>query len=122
MMNMDFLRKLPIPKEVKAQYPVTEEMAAVKAKRDEEIARVFKGESDKFLLIIGPCSADDSRAVLDYIGRLRLLEDRVKDKILIIPRIYTNKPRTTGDGYKGMMKCFILRIIGIFPSCFLMLR
>lgn len=103
MMNMDFLRKLPIPKEVKAQYPVTEEMAAVKAKRDEEIAKVFKGESNKFLLIIGPCSADDSRAVLDYIGRLRLLEDRVKDKILIIPRIYTNKPRTTGDGYKGML-------------------
>ncbi len=102
-MNMNFTRKLPIPMDIKAQYPVTEEMAAVKAKRDEEIRKVFTGESDRFILVIGPCSADNKEAVLDYIGRLRKLEDRVKDKVLIIPRIYTNKPRTTGDGYKGML-------------------
>ncbi len=102
-MNMNFLRKLPIPVDIKAQYPVSEEMARVKAARDEEIAKIFKGESDKFILVIGPCSADDREAVLDYIGRLRSLEDKVRDKILIIPRIYTNKPRTTGDGYKGML-------------------
>lgn len=102
-MNMHFYRKLPIPIDIKAEFPVTDEMAAVKAARDEEIARVFRGESDKFLLIIGPCSADNREAVLDYIGRLRRVQDRVADKVLIIPRIYTNKPRTTGDGYKGML-------------------
>ncbi len=103
MMNMDFKRKLPIPKLVKEQYPVTEEMLAVKQKRDEELRRIFTGESDRFLLVVGPCSADFKESVLDYIGRLRLLEDKVKDKIMIVPRIYTNKPRTTGDGYKGML-------------------
>ena len=103
MMNMDFKRKLPIPKLVKEQYPATEEMLAVKQKRDEELRRIFTGESDRFLLVMGPCSADFKESVLDYIGRLRLLEDKVKDKIMIVPRIYTNKPRTTGDGYKGML-------------------
>ncbi len=103
MMNMDFKRKLPIPKLVKEQYPATEEMLAVKQKRDEELRRIFTGESDRFLLVVGPCSADFKESVLDYIGRLRLLEDKVKDKIMIVPRIYTNKPRTTGDGYKGML-------------------
>ncbi len=103
MMNMDFKRKLPIPKLVKEQYPMTEEMLAVKQKRDEELRRIFTGESDRFLLVVGPCSADFKESVLDYIGRLRLLEDKVKDKIMIVPRIYTNKPRTTGDGYKGML-------------------
>lgn len=102
-MNMNFKRKLPIPKEIKAQYPPTEAMLQIKTARDREIRRIFTGESDRFLLIIGPCSADFKESVLDYIGRLRLLEDRVRDKILIIPRIYTNKPRTTGDGYKGML-------------------
>ncbi len=102
-MNMEFQRKLPIPKDIKEQYPVTAEMAAVKAERDKEIAKVFTGESDKFILVIGPCSADREDAVLDYIHRLRVVQDRVEDKIIIIPRIYTNKPRTTGAGYKGML-------------------
>lgn len=102
-MNMNFLRKLPIPKDIKEQYPVTEKMARDKKCRDEEIAKVFRGESDKFILVIGPCSADNREAVLDYISRLRTVEDKVKDKIIIIPRIYTNKPRTNGTGYKGML-------------------
>ncbi len=102
-MNMTFNRKLPIPKDIKELYPATEEMLNTKAARDTEIKKVLTGESDKFLLVVGPCSADNMESVLDYIGRLRLLEDKVKDKILIIPRIYTNKPRTTGDGYKGML-------------------
>ena len=102
-MNMNFLRKLPIPKDIKEQYPVTEKMARDKKCRDEEIAKVFRGESDKFILVIGPCSADNRDAVLDYISRLRTVEDKVKDKIIIIPRIYTNKPRTNGTGYKGML-------------------
>lgn len=100
---MDFKRKLPIPKEIKAQYPVTEELAKIKAQRDADIKAIFTGESDKFLLIIGPCSADNETAVLDYMGRLKKAADEVKDKILIIPRVYTNKPRTTGEGYKGML-------------------
>ena len=102
-MNMHFHRKLPIPKDIKEQYPITDKMAAVKKQRDDEIRAVFEGKSDKFLLIIGPCSADNPEPVLDYISRLRRLADKVEDKIIIIPRIYTNKPRTTGDGYKGML-------------------
>ena len=102
-MSMDFKRKLPIPKEIKEQYPISEKMAAVKAQRDADIKAVFTGESDKFLLIIGPCSADNEEAVLDYMGRLKRVADEVADKILIIPRVYTNKPRTTGEGYKGML-------------------
>ncbi len=102
-MSMDFKRKLPIPQEIKKQYPVTEELAAIKAQRDADIKAVFKGESDKFLLIIGPCSADNPEAVMDYMGRLKRVADEVADKILIIPRVYTNKPRTTGEGYKGML-------------------
>ncbi len=102
-MNMEFKLKLPEPREVVAMYPVTEEMRAQKAKNDEEIRKVFTGESDKFILVIGPCSADREDAVLDYISRLRKVQDKVQDKIIIIPRIYTNKPRTTGAGYKGML-------------------
>ncbi len=102
-MNMEFYRKLPIPKEIKEQYPVTEEMARVKACNDEEMRKVFSGESEKFILVIGPCSADREDAVIDYIHRLRVVQDKVSDKIIIIPRIYTNKPRTTGAGYKGML-------------------
>ena len=101
-MNMQFHRKLPIPMDIKAQYPLTEEMTQIKKQRDEEIHAVFRGESDKFLLIIGPCSADHREPVLDYISRLRLVQDKVADKIIIIPRIYTGKPRTIGDGYKGI--------------------
>lgn len=103
MMNMDFVRKLPIPQDIKAQFPIPEEVKKVKAERDAEIADVFTGKSDKFLLIIGPCSADREDSVLDYINRLAKVQDKVKDKIIIIPRIYTNKPRTTGQGYKGMV-------------------
>ena len=102
-MSMNFKGKLPIPKEVKERFPLTKEMAEQKAKNDEEIKKVFSGESEKFLLVIGPCSADYKDAVLDYIHRLREVQEKVKDKIFIIPRIYTNKPRTTGDGYKGMV-------------------
>lgn len=102
-MSMNFLRKLPIPKDIKALYSLDEKSTAVKTQRQEEIKRIFEGKSDKFILIIGPCSADNKEAVLDYIGRLRCVQDEVKDKIFIIPRIYTNKPRTTGDGYKGML-------------------
>ncbi len=102
-MNMQFNRKLPIPKEIKAEYPVTPDLAAVHDKRAAEISRVFAGDSDKFLLIIGPCSAESREPVLEYISRLRRVQDQVADKILIIPRIYTNKPRTTGAGYKGML-------------------
>ena len=102
-MNMNFTRKLPIPLDIKAQYPMDEKMQAIKDRRAKEIADVFTGKSDKFILVIGPCSADNRVAVLDYISRLRRVEDQVGDKIIIIPRIYTNKPRTTGDGYKGML-------------------
>ena len=102
-MQMTFHRKLPIPQEVKAEFPLTERMAQVKAQRDAEIQAVFDGKSDKFILIIGPCSADHSEPVLEYISRLRTIADQVADKIIIIPRIYTNKPRTTGQGYKGML-------------------
>ena len=100
---MNFHRKLPIPKDVKAEYPLTEAMAQVKAERDASIKAVFDGHSDKFILIIGPCSADHRESVLEYISRLRRVQEQVSDKILMIPRIYTNKPRTTGHGYKGML-------------------
>ena len=102
-MKMNFLRKLPIPQEIKKLYPIDEKDALIKEQRQEEIKRIFEGKSDKFILIIGPCSADNREAVLDYIGRLKIVQDEVADKIFIIPRIYTNKPRTTGDGYKGML-------------------
>ena len=102
-MNMNFKRKLPIPMEIKEQYPLTYELEQMKEKRDQEIKAIFEGRDDRFILIIGPCSADNDDSVIDYISRLRNVQDKVEDKILIIPRIYTNKPRTTGDGYKGML-------------------
>lgn len=102
-MQMNFHRKLPIPKDVKAEFPLTEHMVQVKAERDASIKSVFDGQSDKFILVIGPCSADHSEPVLEYISRLRRIQEQVSDKIIIIPRIYTNKPRTTGQGYKGML-------------------
>ena len=102
-MSMNFHRKLLIPQEVKKEYPLTERMTAVKAARDESVRAVFDGRSDKFILVIGPCSADHKEPVLEYISRLRKIEEQVSDKIIIIPRIYTNKPRTTGQGYKGML-------------------
>ena len=102
-MNCEFKRKLPIPKEVKELYPLTEEFANIKKDRDEEIRKVITGESDKFILVIGPCSADYESSVMDYIHRLKEVQDKVKDKLILIPRVYTNKPRTTGEGYKGML-------------------
>ena len=102
-MNCEFKRKLPIPMELKEMYPVTAEMQANFEKRDIEIKKVLSGESDKFLLIIGPCSADYEDSVMDYISRLRPVQEKVEEKFIIIPRIYTNKPRTTGAGYKGML-------------------
>ena len=103
MQNMNFKRKLPIPKEIKEQYPLTAELAQVKARRDREIANVFTGKSDRMVLIIGPCSADREDAVLEYCERLAKLQEAVSDKLVLIPRVYTNKPRTTGDGYKGLL-------------------
>ena len=102
-MNMEFYRKLPIPKDIKAQFPLSADGEKALKGRQDEINKVFSGESDKFILVVGPCSADREDAVLDYIYRLRGVEEKVKDKIIIVPRIYTNKPRTTGEGYKGML-------------------
>ena len=102
-MNMVFKRKLLIPKEIKEMYPISEEGVLAKAANDAAIRAVLRGESDKLLLVIGPCSADREDAVIEYISRLRSLQERVADKIVIVPRIYTNKPRTTGAGYKGML-------------------
>ena len=102
-MNMEFYRKLPIPQEIKKQFPISDELAARRDACVNELKAVFSGQSDKFVLVIGPCSADLEDTVLEYISRLRRVQDRVADKIIIVPRIYTNKPRTTGDGYKGML-------------------
>lgn len=103
MKNMHFKRKLPVPKEIKEQYPLTAELSRIKNERDAIIADVFTGASEKKVLIIGPCSADREDAVLDYCGRLARLQEKVADKLILIPRIYTNKPRTTGEGYKGLL-------------------
>ena len=100
---MIFKRKLLIPQEVKEMYPISEEGALAKKENDRQIADIFEGRDDRLLLIIGPCSADRGDAVIDYITRLRKVQEEVKDRIFIIPRIYTNKPRTTGAGYKGML-------------------
>ena len=102
-MSYEFFRKLPTPLEIKTMYPVSDEVAKQKELNDAEIRKVFTGELDKFLLIIGPCSADNQEAVEDYISRLAKIQEEVKDKLYIIPRVYTNKPRTTGKGYKGML-------------------
>ena len=102
-MNMDFVCKLPIPKLIKEEYPLTAESTEIKKQRDREIRNIFEGKERKLILVIGPCSADNEDSVMDYISRLAKVQEKVKDKIFIIPRIYTNKPRTTGDGYKGML-------------------
>lgn len=102
-MSIEFLKKLPTPTEIKADYPVTQKVEKIKLERDEMIRKVFTGESDKFLVIIGPCSADNEEAVCEYINRLSRVQEEVADKLIIIPRIYTNKPRTTGEGYKGIL-------------------
>ncbi len=102
-MQMEFVRKLPIPQELKAEYPLPESIKQLKQKRDQEIEDIFTGKDKRFLLIIGPCSADREDAVLEYMTRLARVQEKVKDKIFIIPRVYTNKPRTKGVGYKGML-------------------
>lgn len=103
MKNMHFKRKLPVPKDIKEQYPLTQELIRVKQNRDALIADIFTGKSNKMVLIIGPCSADREDAVMEYCTRLAALQERVADKLVLIPRVYTNKPRTTGDGYKGLL-------------------
>ena len=102
-MRMEFVRKLPIPMECKEMYPLNADLAQIVSERAVEMKRIFTGESNKLLLIIGPCSADREDSVMEYLTRLREVADKVADKIFIVPRIYTNKPRTTGAGYKGML-------------------
>lgn len=102
-MNMEFTRRLPVPSETKAMYPLEQAARDAVQRRREELRDIFAGRSDKIALIIGPCSADNEDSVMDYISRLVPVQEKVRDKILIVPRIYTNKPRTTGDGYKGLV-------------------
>lgn len=101
-MSFTYLKELPTPAQIKKEFPLSESLQAVKKARDTEINAVLQGKSDKFLVIIGPCSADKEAPVLDYIHRLAKVNEQTKDKLIIIPRIYTNKPRTTGEGYKGI--------------------
>ena len=102
-MSFKFKKKLPVPKEIKELYPVSSALAAQKKELDQQIIDVITGKSDKFLAIIGPCSADNEASVCEYIERLVKVQEKIKDKVIIVPRIYTNKPRTTGEGYKGML-------------------
>ena len=102
-MNMEFFRKLPVPMDIKEQYPVTKEMKQIRDSQLTDLKNIFSGKDDRLILVIGPCSADHEDTVISYISRLRAVQDKVSDKIVIVPRIYTNKPRTTGEGYKGML-------------------
>ncbi len=102
-MSFEFIKKLPTPDEIRDQFPLPADLAAIKKERDQEIRDVITGKSNKFLVIIGPCSADNEDAVCDYVTRLARVNEKVKDKLILIPRIYTNKPRTTGEGYKGII-------------------
>ena len=102
-MGMRINAELPLPADLKAEYPLTEEILNIKKKRDREIRDIFTGKSDKFIVIVGPCSADNEDSVCEYVSRLARVNEKVSDRLLIIPRIYTNKPRTTGEGYKGML-------------------
>ena len=106
-MSLEFVRKLPTPTEIREQYPLSARATEIKKQRDAEIAKVFTGDSDKFLVIVGPCSADNEDAVLEYNHRLAKVADKVSDKLIIIPRVYTNKPRTTGEGYKGIVLSYV---------------
>ena len=103
MMNLEFERKLTIPKDVKEMYPVSAELSQIVAERAKTIEEIFTGKDRRLVLIIGPCSADNPDAVMDYLTRLRRVQEDVEKEIFIIPRVYTNKPRTTGDGYKGLL-------------------
>lgn len=102
-MNLDFRQKLPIPAEIKKEYPVPEKIVQLKKQRDWELKNILEGKDDRFIVIIGPCSADNPDSVLEYLSRLGKLNIELKDKLFIIPRVYTNKPRTTGEGYKGLI-------------------
>ena len=102
-MSMKTNHQLPLPEVLKQEYPLSKELQKAKLLRDQEIRRIFTGDSDKFLVIVGPCSADNEDTVCEYVNRLKKVADKVSDKLMIIPRVYTNKPRTTGDGYKGML-------------------
>lgn len=102
-MSMKINHELPLPDVMKGQYPVSERIRGVKQRRDQEIRDIFTGKSDKFIVLIGPCSADNEESVCEYVRRLKDLSDQVSDRLMIIPRVYTNKPRTTGEGYKGML-------------------
>lgn len=102
-MSFEFIKKLPTPDEIRKEFPIPPALASLKEKRDKEIRDVITGNSNKFLVIIGPCSADNEDAVCDYVTRLSKVNEEVKDKLILIPRIYTNKPRTTGEGYKGIV-------------------
>ena len=102
-MAMRINRELPLPAQLKEEYALPAPLAERKAERDREIRAVFTGELDKFLVVVGPCSADNEDAVCEYVTRLAAVNEKVKDRLLLIPRIYTNKPRTTGEGYKGML-------------------
>ena len=102
-MGLEFISTLPTPDEIREQFPVSEAVTNIKKVRDEEIRKALTGESDKFLVIVGPCSADREDAVVDYASRLAPLQEKLKDRMILIPRVYTNKPRTTGEGYKGLL-------------------
>lgn len=102
-MSMKINHELPLPEVLKSQYPLSDSIKEIKQRRDAEIRDIFTGKSDKFVLLIGPCSADNEESVCEYVRRLKKVADKVSDKLMIIPRVYTNKPRTTGDGYKGML-------------------
>ncbi|MBP3484418.1 MAG: 3-deoxy-7-phosphoheptulonate synthase [Oscillospiraceae bacterium] len=102
-MNVEFKRKMPTHQALKDMYPISDELVRIKRENDKALQAVFTGDDDRLVLVIGPCSADREDAVLEYISRLRRVQERVADKIIIVPRVYTNKPRTTGDGYKGML-------------------
>ena len=102
-MGMRINAELPLPADLKAEYPLSDKIIKIKEKRDAEIRDIFTGESDKFIVIVGPCSADNEDAVCEYVNRLARVNEKVSDRLMIIPRIYTNKPRTTGEGYKGML-------------------
>lgn len=102
-MGFTFIDKLPTPSEIKEEFPLSKKLVEIKEKRDSEIRDIITGASDKFLVIIGPCSADNENSVCEYVNRLAALQEKVKDRIILVPRIYTNKPRTTGEGYKGIV-------------------
>ncbi len=102
-MSIKINHELPLPEVLKAEYPVSDRIREIKQKRDEEIRDIFTGKKDKFIVLVGPCSADNEESVCEYTRRLKKVSDQVADRVLVIPRVYTNKPRTTGDGYKGML-------------------